>query len=279
MTRSWIQGSLFLIGLSGFGAALAQSDPAGFAAVIHVPPVEIGDFAALDKNTQVNVFDGGQVGVVFGSNYNHDPNANVEVNVYGGTVGEGFGVMGHGRVNILGGFIDLSAFIDSGVTVRMTGGAIDTNLTLSGSEAPTVMFLEGGTVGGFLDIDQGATLHFSGGSIGDKLEVFSGGRLNVIGSEFFIDGEPLEGLVLDEPFEITRRGGAVLSGTLLDGGGFSFDLNASNPAGNPLEDVFYGTAVVFVTRTSGDEPPPEPDDDRIFRSRFQQLPEPLLSQM
>jgi len=43
--------------------------------------------------------------------------------------------------------------------------------------------------------------------------------------------------------------------------------------------VFYGTAVVFVTRTSGDEPPLEPDDDRIFRSRFQQLPEPLLSQM
>lgn len=76
-----------------------------------------------------------------------------------------------------------------------------------------------------------------------------------------------------------QGGGAVLSGTLLDGGGFSFDLNASNPAGNPLADVFYGTAVVTVTRTSGGQLPPGPDDDRIFSSRFQQLPEPMLSQM
>lgn len=119
MTRSWIQGSLILIGLSGSGV-LAQSDPAGFAVVIHVPPVEIGDFAALDKNTQINLF---------------------------------------------------------------------------------------------------------------------------------------------------------------DGHAFSFDFNASNPAGNPRADVFYGTAVGTVTRMSGDEPPSEPDDDRIFSSRFQQLPEPLLSQM
>ncbi|MEE4637270.1 MAG: hypothetical protein V2J42_00845, partial [Wenzhouxiangella sp.] len=139
------RGVWLLLGCGLVAAVQAQSDPGDFATVINVPPDVIGNFANLDKNTQVNVFDGGQVGVVFGSNYNYDANANVEVNVYGGSIGEGLGVMGQGRVNILGGFIDLSAVFDSGVTVRMTGGAIDTNLTLSGFDAPTAMFLEGGT--------------------------------------------------------------------------------------------------------------------------------------
>jgi hypothetical protein len=150
----------------------------------------------------------------------------------------------------------------------MTGGAIDTNLTLSGFDAPTAMFLEGGTVGALLDIDQGATLHFSGGSIGDKLEVFSGGRLNVIGSEFFIDGQPLTDLVDDQPFEITQRDSAVLSGVLLDGGSFSIDLNATNPSGEPLADVFYGTASLTVTRSDQPPDPGDPGGDLIFRDAF-----------
>lgn len=225
----------------------AQSDPGGFVTVIDVPPSVIGDFEALEPDTQVNVFDGGQIGVLFGSNYNHDPDANVEINVYGGTIGEGFGVVGQGRVNLFGGFIDLSANFDSGVAVRMTGGTVDTNLTVAGFDAPTLMVVEGGSIGAFLDIDQGATLHYSGGSIGDKLEVFSGGRLDIFGSAFFIDGQPLEGLLPGEPFEVTQRGGAVLSGVLADGSPFAFDLNATPPPDAPLADVFYGSAVLTVT--------------------------------
>ncbi|MFP4209245.1 MAG: hypothetical protein ACLFSC_11345, partial [Wenzhouxiangella sp.] len=59
-----------LLGYGLVAAAQAQSDPGDFATVINVPPDVIGDFAALEKNTQVNVLDGGQVGVVVGSNYN-----------------------------------------------------------------------------------------------------------------------------------------------------------------------------------------------------------------
>lgn len=239
-----------LLGAGLCGGVAAQSDPGDFATVIDVPPSVIGDFEALEPDTQVNVIDGGQIGVLFGSNYNYDPAANVEINVYGGSIGEGFGVVGQGRVNIFGGVIDLSANFDSGVTVRMTGGTVDTNLTMAGFDAPMVMVVEGGSIGAFLDIDQGATLHFSGGSIGDKLEVFSGGRLDILGSEFFIDDQPVEGLLPGQPFEITQRGGAVLGGVLADGSAFAFDLNASPPPGDPLADVFYGTAQVTVTRVA-----------------------------
>lgn len=258
-------------------AGQAEIEPTGFGQVINLPPTVIGDFETLPKNTQVNLFDGGSIGVVYSAVHAHDPDANIEINVYGGTIGEGLGVMGQAEVNISGGFIDLSFIADSGVTINMSAGQIDTNLTLSGFDAPTVMFLEGGTVGAFLDVDQGATLHFSGGSIGAKLEVFSGGRLNVIGTEFYIDGELLDGLPLDQAVEITRRDGVPLTGTLLDGSTFSIDLNGSNPGG--LADVFYGTALLTVTRLEPDETPPDPADDFIFRDRFQTLPEPLLGQL
>lgn len=238
----------------------AQSDPAGFTTVIDVPPAVIGDFETLEPDTQVNVFDGGQIGVVFASNYNYDPDANVEINVHGGQIGEGLGVMGEASVNVFGGFVDLSFFADSGTTLQMRGGEIGTNLTLAGFDAPTRMWLEGGTVGAFLDIDQGATLHYSGGSIGDKLEVFSGGRLDIVGSEFFIDGQPLEGLLPGEPFEVSERGGEVLSGILADGSPFAFDLNASPPSAAPLADVFYGSAVLTVTRVA---------PERLFSDGFE----------
>ena len=59
-------------------------------------------------------------------------------------------------------------------------------------------------------------------------DIFSadgGSQVNFIGTEFFLDGAEVEGLIVGEPFTVDHRN-VTLSGLLADASPFSFELNS-----------------------------------------------------
>ena len=85
--------------------------------------------------------------------------------------------------------------------------------------------------------------------MGESFVVYAG-VVNILGSEFFVDGEELDVLLPGEPFTITNRE-VTLSGLLADGEPFSFQLNTELDDGSPLPgDFFDPDATLTVTLTS-----------------------------
>jgi hypothetical protein len=233
-----------LTGLLVAGGAAAQSDPAGFASVIDVPPTVIGFGETLADDTQLNVLPGGEVGALLTVGPLYLPGRNVELNLLGGTILDGLQVLGEAVINVNDGtLVDVQA--DSGVEIHLRGGTIGALSAISGFEAPTVMTMTGGILGAFFDIDAGARLDYAGGDIDERLEVFAGGTLNIIGNDFELDGTSLAGLAIGVPVEISQRGGALLEGRLANGEGFAFVLDEMPD--DELNDVFYPGATVTVT--------------------------------
>ena len=91
--------------------------------------------------------------------------------------------------------------------------------------------------------DSGSEVNISGGTVGRSFLAESGSEVNLLGSEFFLDGELLDTLIFDEPFTISDRD-VTLSGTLEDGSLFSFGLNSSFVSS---EDLFELGATLTVT--------------------------------
>ena len=86
-------------------------------------------------------------------------------------------------------------------------------------------------------------VNISGGTVGAEFDAFSGSEVDLLGTEFLLDGVLLESLVAGEPFAITERD-VTLSGVLADGTPFDFDLNAINTLG---EDFFDPESTLTVT--------------------------------
>ena len=83
--------------------------------------------------------------------------------------------------------------------------------------------------------------------MGGDFLAFDGSVVNLLGSEFSLDGELLDTLIFDDPFTISDRD-VTLSGTLEDGSLFSFGLNTSfNSFFNTSEDFFDLGATLTVT--------------------------------
>jgi len=142
-----------------------------------------------------------------------------------------------GTMNISGGIIDFgdpsAAFKDTGLGIRVELGGV---LNISGGNFEGSS--GGGSAGarGGIFVEEGGSVNISGGSFdfgrvtsgrlfGGRLLASEGSQLNLIGTEFLLDGELLENLAIEQPFIITNRD-LTLSGTLLDGSRFSFDLSA-----------------------------------------------------
>ena len=79
----------------------------------------IGNGSSISSNTQLNVSDGGSVGVSFDAGVSNGSSTNVEVNISGGTVASSFDAFSGSTVNISGG--DGGGFFDafSGSTVNI----------------------------------------------------------------------------------------------------------------------------------------------------------------
>ena len=62
--RTWYGLAIWLVA-GNLPGAFAQSDPAGFGAVINVPPKVVGNSGSIGSNTQLNLSDGGTIGTRF----------------------------------------------------------------------------------------------------------------------------------------------------------------------------------------------------------------------
>ena len=85
-------------------------------------------------------------------------------------------------------------------------------------------------------------VNISGGSIGEGFVAFEDSEINFLGSEFFLNGELLDELVIDELFTISESIDS-LSGILADGSSFSFGSG-----------TFASGSTVTVTLTAVPEP-------------------------
>lgn len=223
--------------------ALAQvhgpgpSPASDFDTVVNLPSLEFSedDFLVI----------AGVDGETFQLNINHDGavtneaevRSGGEVNIIGGAVGARFIARSGSEVNMSSGSVGTSFQASDGSLVNISGGVVGASLecnagsevNLSGGDfgdivARGTVSISGGNVGSIIQTFSDSEVTISGGTRESGLLVRAGSQINIIGSEFFVDGEELDSLVLGEAFTITDRN-VTLSGVLADGQPFSFELN------------------------------------------------------
>lgn len=117
----------------------------------------------------------------------------------GAALGDNFAAVNSTLV-VDGGVVGIDAELDRGV-IDLRSGAIDDGLR----------------------VYDGGALNASGGTWGERLHLESGSQLNLVGSQFSIDGVVIDGLTPETPFVVEDRN-VELSGLLADGTEFSVDL-------------------------------------------------------
>jgi hypothetical protein len=144
----------------------------------------------------------------------------------------------HAVAEITGGTIGSNSFVINGSQLNISGGSIGFGTKLVDAR----LDLQGGMVNGDLTLLGKSVLNLSGGRLGYSTRLDGQGALNVLGSNFALDGVPLT-LAPGATRYISDRGSA-LTGLLADGSPFTLWLNATNTA---LSDYIPWTANVTVT--------------------------------
>jgi len=159
------------------------------------------------------------------------------LNVEGGVLGDS--VETHNSlVNVSGGVVGDLFDAGPGTEVNLSGGTVGSGFdAFEGSEVN----ITGGTFGVDFDAGPGSTVNISGGIMGFNFDAFPNSQVNIFGRGILIEGEPLEGLVLGQPFTITDRN-VTLSGLLADGEPFTLELNSSNETFD-VDD--FGLGIIF----------------------------------
>lgn len=124
--------------------------------------------------------------------------------------------------------------------INISGGSIGNNFDADTGSRVRVF---GGAVGELFGLNNGSELIISGGTFGDGFTALSGSSLDIFGTEFFLDGEELDSSQL-RGFIVTDRD-ITLSGVLLDGESFSFDLNSIDLPSN--RDFFALDSILTIT--------------------------------
>ena len=234
---------------------------------------DVGNRVTVQSGSEVNI-SGGEVGntltVASGG----------EVNISGGTTSSRLTAQSGSEVNISGGAMSGFFVSEAGSVVNITGGSADFpfsvgQLLVSGEvnisgEAfvPSVQTASGSEVnisGGSVnsaDAVSGSVVTVSGGSI-ELVTAAAGSEVNVSGGsttifalsesvvnlsvrDAFLDGVLVSGLSRDSAVTISERAG-VLTGWLVDGSDFSFELNPAPVDFNLRQDFFDPDATLTVT--------------------------------
>ena len=216
--------------------------------------------SGLRPGQTMRLIDGGELGEDFEV-------ANATLNVEGGTIGDFAGVA-NGTVNISGGTVGGSFTSFNGSVVNISGGDVGVGFSAT---AGSVVNISGGDVGSSFDAGSGSEVNITGGSVGFGFEASSdsvvnisggnfGGFLNVLrfsevnlfGSDYVLDGQPLDSLNMGETMTIDDRD-VVLTGVFADGSPFSFNIL---PNGNRFSGGEVISPDATFTVTLG---PPLPD--------------------
>ena len=181
------------------------------------------------------------------------------VNVNGGTIGLSVDLTG-GILNVNSGNVAIAAtgiptgFTNSNNQVTINGGQVggffqlfdQSELIIDGGQIASFGVFEGsrvtingGTVTRFPDIFSSGTVDIHGGDV-FSIRVFAGGAVNLFGSDFALDGQPIQNLTPGQEFVIPDRN-VTLTGVLSDGSAIETSLNttfggfsSSNPDGAAL---------------------------------------------
>ena len=245
-----------------------------FDTIINVPPdVEPG---VIDSNTQLNVFDGGVISNGSSAGFPGQTHVNMQVNVFGGLVGNHFSSREGSQVTISGGSVgdEFEAF--SGSQVSITGGIVgnsftalkDSHVTISGgmvgshfgAQGSTVT-ISGGSLGGGLIAFEGSEVTISGGSFGDDFTAVAGSRvaisggsmgdefvtrdgseMTITGGSFRLDGAEIDAVASSGQSAVVEiPSGALFTGVLADGIPFAFHSEDLSMTGNPGDQFASGT--------------------------------------
>ena len=177
--------------------------------------------------------------------------SNSNINISGGEVAltatdivEGVNNINNNTVTITGGDVGSFFQIRGNSTLELSGGSLEGFGIIGGAASGVV------TGGSFNITDVSGPLDISGGDF-NTFRVFSGGSVNLFGTDFAIDGVPITGLTLGQQFVVTDRN-VTLSGTLSDGSTFS---NLLDPVTTGLNfdpefgEILPGVASIFATVT------------------------------
>lgn len=204
------------------------------------------------ETAQLNVRPGSTFGSLLGSGFDAYPGT--EINFTGGTTNHDFFSATGSEINLIGGDIYSSLSVGDS-QVNVSGGRIHRDISVSDSQVNisggsvgvlfanlrSVINIDGGAVSNLLTTGNSSTININGGSF-DGLEsgrgvfnirggnfstdprflnqFYDGSTVNLIGTEFFIDGVPYtdgDSLVVTDEF-------FTLSGTWEDGTSFVFDV-------------------------------------------------------
>jgi hypothetical protein len=193
--------------------AVSSDVPGQFTTVINVPPDPAP--RSIRSHTQLNVFDGGQLFAGFDAGSVEFTDVDAEVNILGGAVGNGFTAHPGSTVLIAGGLIG-EDFLARASNVSITGGTIGSFLASTDS----TIAVSGGNLGQRFRVLGGAAT-VSGGSFG-RLRTDGDGKVTLLGSDFRLDGLPVDGLDSEgDSISLDVLDKFLLTGTLADGTPFS----------------------------------------------------------
>lgn len=197
--------------------------------------------SAFVKGTGTHQFNGGTAGnnTVF--------QGDVEVTIDGTQFGSDLLFRDNAKAMLLSGSLGRDVTVNRGATMTIAGGIVGDDFSVG---ADSVVHIQDGKIGALSDAGFGSLVNISGGEIGFGITIFdnatvnvTGGtfnpdgfgatllvhanaNLNLFGHEFLLDGVPIPGLEdYGDTLLLTERGGAVLSGVLLDGSPIEFTLN------------------------------------------------------
>ena len=239
------------------------SDPALFDTVLTVDSTLSSDdslrFGELGTNTQINIVDGGRLGVdeLPSPNPLQGQFINAEVNVTGGNVGSGFGFSNNGiaEVNISGGevgdFLGVSITPNESTIINISGGVVGDSL----SAGRKIINISGGVVGERLS-GNGGIVNISGGTIGNGVFVSTGSLFNISGGEIgslSVTGDSTLNISGGEFNNVSVSGVANISGGTIQGrfvGGSESEINLRvlefQIDGVPQDSLAIGESVIVT---------------------------------
>jgi hypothetical protein len=193
-----------LLMVMGYSISAAHAQ---FTTIINTPPTVIGNGQSIGSNTQLNVSAGGSIGDYFDAPSKDGNHTNVEVNISGGTIGDGFRLLSGSTTNIFGGTIGSGFNANAGSIVNVSGGALGDNFR----------------------VYSGSSANISGGDFRIDGTLISG--LDVVGNTVPVN------IPSDSLFSGTLADGTPFVFIYSEGDGFSYDVlsltAAALPAGGP----------------------------------------------
>ena len=260
------------------GGTIGNNFLAGLQSKVTISGGTVGNSFSTNDICTVNIT-GGSVGS------NFTANSSATVTISGGTVGDSFtantfstikltgGSLGN-KLNVAGGtFTNSGGAIGSNAIVQslvstarakltMTSGSIGDHFRVQGYFSqpnpniapvigPATFEISGGTIGSNFSAGISSIVNISGGTFGDLFVAEKGSTINLFGTSFLLGGNPIPGLTLGVPFTVTNRD-VTLSGFLVDGSPFSFDLHSTGTT----TDRFDPLTTLTLTLKAGAVPEP-----------------------